>query len=107
MTLTVNENGLFMEMWATNKKGERVYPCLQGERGSSRKGFNITLTGKKEDYHLVDLDRFLQHIADGDFAQVGRVRMAPEAGGQKNGFSVKDANVSKALHDELDRRRRH
>lgn len=105
MAIQVNNNGYFSELWAVNKEGERVYPCIQGKRGTAERGFSITLTGDKADYHLVNFERLIQHIADGDFDRVGRVRMKPMSGGAANGFAVRSATMSDALSAEIAKRR--
>lgn len=104
MTIQISPDGFFTALWAVNKQGEQVFPCLQGKRGMTARGFDITLTGKKEDYHLVDLDRLIQHIADGDFNTVGRVRMKPRSGGSSNGFAIRHATMNEALAAEIARR---
>jgi hypothetical protein len=101
MSLKVSPNGFFTELWAINSKGEMVYPHIKSKRGSSEKGFEITLNGKKEDYHIVNLEKLLSHIANGDFDNIGRVRMKPLKGGQSNGFAIRKSTMSKALLDEI------
>lgn len=104
MTIQISPDGFFTALWAVNKQGQQVFPFLQGKRGTTARGFDITLTGKKEDYHLADLDRLLQHIADGDFNAVGRVRMKPRSGGNSNGFAIRHATMNEALAAEIARR---
>jgi hypothetical protein len=100
----VNE-GLFTALWRENRENIFVYPHLKTKRGSTTKGFEITLTGKKEDYHLVDLDQFIKYIAEGRFDEIGRVRMKPRDGGQSNGFSVKTSLMSDDLKMKIEKLR--
>lgn len=83
-----------------------MYPHIKGKRNSAGKGFDVTLTGKKEDYHLVSLEQLTKHIANGDFDTVGRVRMKPRSGGQSNGFAVRTSTMSEVLADEIARLKR-
>jgi hypothetical protein len=66
----------------------------------------ITLTGRKEDYHLVDLEQFINHIANGDFNERGRVRMKPRNSGPSNGFAVRKAMMSPMLIEEIKTRQK-
>jgi len=101
--MKITSEGFFKELVAKNKQGIKVYPHEIVKRGSSEKGLQITLTGKKEDYHIVNLEKFIDHISNGDFDTVGRVRMKPLKGGQSNGFAVKKATMSTPLIEEIDR----
>jgi hypothetical protein len=101
MSIKISSDEFFIELWALNSKSIQVFPHLKNKRGIIDKGFEITLTGKKEDYHLVDLEQFINHIAKGDFKEIGRVRMKPRAGGQSNGFAVRNATMSQALLTEI------
>jgi len=101
MSIKIYYDGFFIELWALNNKSIQVFPHLKKKRGIIDKGFEITLTGKKEDYHLVDLEQFINHIAKGDFKEIGRVRMKPRSGGESNGFAVRYATMSQALLAEI------
>ena len=92
-----------MHLCALNTKGEKVYPHLKGKRNSEKKGFDITLTSKKEDYHLVDVNKLIEHITNGDFSEAGRIRMKPINGGQSNGFAVRKSTMSQALIEEIEK----
>ena len=59
------------------------------------------LTGKKDDYHLVELKEILDLIHKGAFSEVGRVRMKPRSGGPDDGFSVRKATFSAKLVSHL------
>lgn len=102
----VTPDGFLKEIWAVNRKQEIVHPHLIHGEGGHTRGFAITLTGKREDYQHVSLERFLDHIANGDFEKVGRVRMKVPGGTQSNGFAVRWAMMSEAMREELDRRAR-
>jgi hypothetical protein len=102
MSIKISSDGFFIELWALNNKSIQVFPHLKNKQGGiTDKGFDITLTGKKEDYHLVNLEQFINHIVKGDFKEVGRVRMKPRAGGQSNGFAIRTATMSQALLAEI------
>lgn len=103
MTLKITSDGFFTELVRKNKQGESVYPHEAIVHGNPTKGIKITLTSDNKDYHIVSLEKFIQHIADGDFHKVGRVRMKPLKGGTSNGFAVRTATMSKALIDEIER----
>jgi len=105
MDLKMTSEGFFMELKAKNNKVIDVYPYEKSKRGSSVKGLEITLTGKKEDYHIVGLEKFINHIANGDFNKVGRVRMKPLKGGENSGFSVRKATMSSILIKEINKYR--
>jgi len=94
VTIRISSDGFLSELWAINNESIQVFPHLKSKRGIINKGLEITLTGRKEAYHLVDLEQFLNHIAKGDFEEVGRVRMKPKNRGQSNGFSVRKATMS-------------
>ena len=94
MKLELNEEGLFLHVWATNESGNKVYPHLKGKRNTTAKGIDITLTAKKEDYHLVSVEKFIDHITAGDFEGKGRVRMKEPGGKDSSGFSVLKSNMS-------------
>lgn len=102
MKLKMTPEGFFTELVAKNKQGDNVYPHESTKRGGTDRGIQITLTGKKEDYHIVSLEKFIAHIADGDFNSVGRVRMKSLNGGTSNGFAVRKATMSKALIEEIE-----
>ncbi len=104
MTIRISSDGFLSELWAINNEKIQVFPHLKSKRGIINKGLEITLTGRKEDYHLVDLEQFLNHIAKGDFNEIGRVRMKPKDGGQSNGFSVRKATMSQVLLAEIEKR---
>ncbi|NOQ37132.1 MAG: hypothetical protein GQ569_14770 [Methylococcaceae bacterium] len=104
MTFKVTSDGFFLDLWAINSKGEKVYPHIKGKRNITEKGFDITLTTHKEDYHLVQLDKLIDLIAQGHFDNTGRIRMKPKKGGYSNGFAVRYSTMSKALHEEIERR---
>lgn len=106
MTIQISSVGLLTELWAINNEKIQVFLDLEGKRDITDKGLEITLTGKKEDYHLVDLEQFLNHIAKGYFEEVGRVRMKPKGGGQSNGFSVRKAMISQTLLAEIEKRQK-
>ena len=106
MTIQITDDGFFTEIWGINKENKKVFPHLKTKSGSTKKGFEITFTGKKSGYHLVDLDQFIDHIAKGDFDKVGRVRMKSLNGGQSNGFAVNTAVLSSKLRAEIERRRK-
>jgi len=101
--MKITDDGFFNELYTKNRDGFMVYPHETTKRGFLEKGIKITLTGKQKDYHIVTLEQFIQHIANGDFDVVGRVRMKPEKGGASNGFSVRTATMSEALIDEIKR----
>ena len=101
MKLEVSPDGFFTEIFSMNKKGEKVFPYLKSKRNSTAKGFDITLTGKKEDYKLVSLDQLVQLVRDGEFDEVGRVRMKPRNNGADGGFSVRKATMSEKLISTL------
>ncbi|MDP1614934.1 MAG: hypothetical protein Q8L68_03980 [Methylococcales bacterium] len=84
----------------------QVFPHLKSKRGIADKGLEITLTGKKEDYHLVDLEQFLNHIAKGHFDEDGRVRMKAKSGVQSNGFAVRKSMMSQTLLAEIEKRQK-
>lgn len=105
MKFHVSPDGLFLDLWAVNECGEKVYPHLKRKRNSAARGFDVTLNGRKEDYHLVSLEQLITHIANGDFDAVGRVRMKPRSGGQSNGFAIRTATISENLANEVERRR--
>ena len=100
-SIKITSDGFFTELWAINKQGERVFPHLKGKRDVVDIGLEVTLTGRKEDYHLVDLEQFVSYIANGYFEEIGRVRMKPICGGQSNGFAVRKAMMSAALLHEI------
>ncbi len=102
MDFKFTEDGLFIEIHAMNKVGDIVYPHEKSKRGSLLKGIDITLTGRKEDYHIVSIEKFIEHIANGDFEEIGRVRMKPKLGGQSNGYAVRKAVISKRLKDKIE-----
>lgn len=106
MAIEMTEDGLLTELWAINKEQKQVFPHFKSKQGVVGKGLEITLTGKKENYHLVGLDQFIDHIAKGDFKEVGRVRMRPGNGGQSNGYAVRKALMSQKLLAEVDARRK-
>ena len=99
-------DGFLIELWRKNRKGEQVFPHIKSKRSSVAEGFEITLTGRKRDYDIVDLEKFIDHIAAGDFEEVGRVRMKSKGGGRSNGFAVRKAMMSPKLRDEIERRQR-
>jgi len=101
----MTSEGFFKELVAKNKQGIEVYPHETVKQGLPEKGLKITLTGKKEDYHIVNVEKFIDHIFNGDFDVVGRVKMKPLKGGQSNGFAVRTATMSISLIDEIDRRK--
>ncbi|MEI6068756.1 MAG: hypothetical protein WCP96_15545 [Methylococcaceae bacterium] len=103
-SIQISSEGFFTELWAINNEKIQVFPHLKNKRNIANKGLEITLTGKKEDYHLVDLEQFLGHIAKGHFEQIGRVRMKPKSGGQSNGFAVRKAMMSQTLLAEIEER---
>jgi hypothetical protein len=104
--IQISSDGFLSELWAINNEKIRVFPHLKSKRDVADKGLEITLTGKKEDYHLVDLEQFLNHIAKGHFEEVGRVRMKPKGGGQSNGFAVRKAMMSQTLMAEIEKRQK-
>ncbi len=104
--IQINSDGFLTELWAVNNEKIQVFPHLKSKRNVADKGLEITLTGKKEDYHLVNLEQFLTHIAKGHFEEVGRVRMKPNGGGQSNGFAVRKSMMSQTLLAEIERRRK-
>lgn len=104
MTIKISSDGFFTDLWAINNEKVQVFPHLKTKRGTPGKGLEITLTGKKEDYHLVDLQQFINHIVNGDFNEIGRIRMKPKNGGQSNGFAVRKAMMSQALLNEIQKR---
>ncbi|MGJ0516258.1 MAG: hypothetical protein ACR65O_11015 [Methylomicrobium sp.] len=106
MTINISSDGFFTELWAINNENIQVFPHLKRKRGVPGKGLDITLTGKKEDYHLVDLEQLINHIANGAFDEIGRVRMKPKNGGQSNGFAVRRAMMSQTLLDEIQKRQK-
>jgi len=93
---------IFIDLFTKNKEGEFVYPHEKSKRGSDNKGLEITLTGKKMDYHIVGIEQFIEHIANGDFDEIGRVRMKPIIGGQSNGYAVRKATMSKKLIEKIE-----
>lgn len=105
MEIEITADGMLYELWTKNRSGEQVFPHLKSKRSSIENGFAITLTGRKEDYHLVSLDNLLQHMASGDFDNVGRIRMKPIVGGRSNGFAVRKLTMSTKLTNELANRR--
>lgn len=106
MAMEISSDGFFLELSAINRKGIQVFPHVKSIRDGGAKGLAITVTGKKEDYYLVDLESFVNHIANGDFDEIGRVRMKPRNGGQSNGFAVRKATMSEKLLSEIERRKR-
>ncbi len=105
MALEVTHDGFFVEIWSTNERGEQVFPHLRGKPNTTAMGFDITLSGKKSDYHLVGLDELLDHLAKGHFNTMGRIGMKPRTGGgQSTGFIVRTATFSDALTAELESR---
>jgi hypothetical protein len=103
MTVEISPDGLFRHLWAFNKQAIQVFPHLKSKRGSDVKGLEITLTGNKKDYHLVDLNRFIRHIANGDFNEIGRVRMKSPFSSESNGFAIRTSLFSEALLSEIHR----
>ncbi len=106
MAIEITEDGLLTELWVINKENKQIFPHLKSKRGAVAKGLEITLTGDKADYHLIELDKFIDHIAQGDFKDVGRVRMRPRNGGQSNGYAVRKASMSQKLIAEVEKRRK-
>lgn len=106
MAIEITDDGLLTELWAINNEQKQVFPHLKSKRGGVGKGLQITLTGRKEDYHLVGLDQFINHIARGDFNDMGRVRMRPRTGCQSNGYAVRKASMSQKLFAEVEKRRK-
>lgn len=104
--IQISSDGFLTELWAINKEKIQVFPHLKSKRDVVNKGLEITLTGKKEDYHLVDLEQFLNHIVRGHFEEIGRVRMKPKGGGQSNGFAVRKAMMSQILLTEIEERQK-
>ena len=105
MNLNLTPNGDLLDLWRVNKKGDRVYPHVQGRKNTTERGFCVTLSGRKCDYRPMSLEEFLGHLATGHLLDRGRVRMKPIGGGQNNGFSLKCAFMSDALERELRKRR--
>lgn len=106
INMELSSDGFFLDLWAFNERNIQVFPHLKAKQGAFGQGLDITLTGKKEDYHLVSLEQFINHIANGDFDKVGRVRMKPRSGGQSNGFAVRKAIMSPILKEEIKERRK-
>lgn len=106
MAIEITDDGLLTDLWAINKENKQVFPHLKSKRGTLDKGLEITLTGDKADYHLVSIDQFINHIARGDFNDIGRVRMRPQNGGQSNGYAVRKATMSQKLLAEVEARRK-
>jgi len=106
MAIEISDDGFLTEIWAINKEKKQVFPHIKSKRGIVGKGLEITLTGDKADYHLVGLDQFIDHIAKGDFNEVGRVRMKPRNGGQSNGYAVRNASMSQKLLANIEQRRK-
>ena len=88
MTIKISCDGFFTELRAINNQNIQVFPHLKSKCGVPVKGVDITLTGKNEGYHLVDLEQFINHIANGAFDEIGRVRMKQKNGSQSNGFFI-------------------
>lgn len=101
MKLHMTPDGFFTELSAVNRTGEIVYPHESSMQGSAETGLKITLTGKSKDYHIVSVEQFVRHIANGDFDRVGRVRMKPKQGGSSNGFAVRTATMSETLIEAI------
>jgi hypothetical protein len=102
MKFDFTADGFFMEIFTHNKEGKVVYPHAIKKSNSAQKGLDITLTGRKEDYHIVSIERFIDHLANGDFEEVGRIRMKPIMGEQSNGYAVRKAKMSKNLIEYLE-----
>jgi len=108
MTWLRLNDGVFLEVWSTKKRGKEagthVFPYLKGRRGSNEKGLDICLHDR--DYQLVSLDQFVDHLAKGSFHDGGRVRMRPRGGGDDGGYSIQTSEMSARLKGEIARRRR-
>jgi hypothetical protein len=104
--MELSPEGLFLHLWRVNRAEERVYPCLVKPQGAVESRLYATLSSSRSDYRQMTLDTFLDHLAAGDFDQVGRIRMKPRAGRTSAaGFSVRHAQRSGELERELLRRR--
>jgi len=103
MTLKITSDGFFTDLASINKQGEPVFPHETTVRGDITRGIKITLTSDKNDYHIVSLEAFIQHMANGDFDKVGRVKMKALDGGTSNGFAVRFATMSTTLIEEIER----
>jgi len=94
---TLTEDGFFLDLWTINTAGERVYPYLKRKRGEVRSGIEVTLTGRKCDYRTVELVDLISLLKQGEFDNVGRVRMKSLKGGQGNGYAPRWAQMSSRL----------
>ncbi len=103
--MEISPDGLFMEMWCKNRKGEKVYPFLKRRRGGGKQGFDVTPTVSRKDYELMDLEEFLDYLATDSHREAGRMRMRPAGGGPDGGFAIRSATMSQQLLDELARRK--
>ena len=103
MALKINSNGFFQDLSSTKKKNQTVYPFVRQE-GKRKDCFYVTFTTDKKDYKPMDLESFLDHLANGAFDSVGRIKMKPLAGGDDNGFSIHKATKSPVLIEEIARR---
>jgi hypothetical protein len=105
--MRLTSDGFFTHLWTTNRRGEKVYPCVITPQDGSQGGIFITRTTSRDDYESVELDELIELLAGGAFEQSGRIRMKPRTGGvSASGFAIRDLQRSSELEEEIARRRR-
>lgn len=70
-----------------NKKGELVFPLV-----NSKKQVKVTATAKHENYAWLDIQSFLINLSNGNYDEIGRIKMVNDSNNQENGFAIRHLN---------------
>lgn len=101
----LNEKGILIGAWqpAKSNPGEKVYPYLVKKRGAVQKTFDVSLSGRSDDYKGVDPEEFLRKLIAGSYPSGATVRMkSPKLlGVSGNGYLIRNMGIDPSLSTEV------
>lgn len=69
-----NDCNLLLDVWAYDKKGEKVYP-YKGKQGAKKGSFSVNFTNDTRRFEAMDEQQLVTAIRSGRFRDRGTIRM--------------------------------
>jgi hypothetical protein len=99
MAINVSVNGIFQHLWTKHTKNDyEVYPALNNNK------FTVTPTTDKKDEKPIEIQDFIEKLANGDYDKIGSIRMNKDGVGFFGNLrTIKKLNRSDELKAELEK----
>ena len=92
----VNEDGFLLDAWLYNndKPPKILYPYLVQKRGATERSFDVSISGKSDEYRGISVNEFVESLILCRFPESATVRMKPlnSKGTPGNGWLIRNIN---------------